>query len=143
MSKILKSQLGLAPVIIVLIVVGALLLGVGTIYLYQQSKIEPEPEPTQPPITQPETPSDTGIWIPKEEEIIRVLFPKGGEKLEIGKTYEIRWANYIANEPLIVGLQVTTPDEKVYLKWIDINVPAAAEGIYRNRARRPPNSFSG
>lgn len=130
MLKILKSQLGLAPIIIILIVVGVLLLGVGTIYLYQQSKVEPEPELTQPPITQPETPSDTGVWIPEEEEIIRVLFPKGGEKLEIGKTYEIRWENYIGNEPLTIGLQVTTPDEKVYLKWIDNNVPAAAKGTY-------------
>ncbi len=48
MSKILKSQLGLAPIIIVLIVVGALLLGAGAIYLYQQSKVGPEPEVTQP-----------------------------------------------------------------------------------------------
>jgi len=129
MFKIFKSQLGLALIIIVLIVVGALLLGVG-IYLNQQSKVEPEPEVTQPPVTQPETLSDTGVLIPKEEENIRVLFPKGGEKLEIGKTYKIRWENYIGNEPLNIGLQVTTPDEKIYVKWIAINVPAAAEGIY-------------
>lgn len=114
MFKIFKSQLGLAPIIIVLIVVGVLLAGVGVIYL----------------LTRPETPPDTGVWIPEEGEIIRVLFPKGGEKLEIGKTYEIHWENYIGNEPLIIGLQVTTPDEKVYLKWIDDNVPAAAEGVY-------------
>ncbi|MBS4007341.1 MAG: hypothetical protein KGZ45_02790 [Clostridium sp.] len=37
MFKIFKSQSGLVPGIIVLIVVGTLLLGMGTIYLYQQS----------------------------------------------------------------------------------------------------------
>jgi hypothetical protein len=131
MFKIFKSQLGLALIIIVLIVVGALLLGVGTIYLYQQStKVEPEPETTQPPITRPETPPDTGVWVPEEGEIIRVLFPKGGEKLEIGKTYEIRWENYIGNEPLTIALQVTTPDGKVYTKTIADNVPGTTEGIY-------------
>jgi len=43
MLKVFESQLGLAPQIIVLIVVGALFLGVGTIYLYQQFKNQPPP----------------------------------------------------------------------------------------------------
>ncbi len=71
-----------------------------------------------------------GAYIPSEEEIIKVLFPKGGEKLEIGKIYEVRWENYIANEPLTIGLQVTTPDGKTYLKRIAKNVPVASTGSY-------------
>jgi len=65
-----------------------------------------------------------------EEERIRVLFPKGGETLEIGRTYEIRWENYLGKEPLIIALQVTTPEGIVYQRIIDKNVPAAAEGVY-------------
>ncbi len=68
MSKILKSQLGLAPIIIVLIVAGALLLGAGAIYLYQQSKVGPEPEAAQPSIIQPE--SEISTETPKTEQPI-------------------------------------------------------------------------
>jgi len=47
-----------------LIVIGDLFLGVGTIYLYQQLKNQPEAAPA------------TGADMIKEERI-RVLFPKG------------------------------------------------------------------
>ena len=113
-----KSQSGLALIIIVLIVVGALLLGVGTKYLYQQSN------------NQPEAPPAAGKDIIEEEERIRVLFPQGGETLEIGRTYEIRWENYLREEPLIIALQVTTPEGIVYQRIIDKNVPATTEGVY-------------
>jgi|GEM_PF-2428020 len=117
MLKVFKSQLGLTPKIIVLIVVGILLLGVGTIYLYQQLE------------NQPEAPPVTGADM-IEEERIRVLFPRGGEILEIGKSYEIRWENYLGKEPLIIALQVTTPEGIVYTRIIDKSVPAAVEGVY-------------
>ena len=65
-----------------------------------------------------------------KEERIRVLFPKGGETLEIGRTSEIRWENYLGKEPLIIALQVTTPEGIVYTRIIDKNVPAAADGVY-------------
>lgn len=124
----MNSQKGIAPIVIVLIVVGVLLLGMGAIYL---SKVERKPEVTPPPITYPGIPPDEGVWIPKEEELIRIIFPGGGEKLEIGKTYEISWENYIGEEPLTVGLQVTMPDGKTYLKRIAENVPAAISGTYK------------
>ena len=117
MLKIFESQSGLASKIIILIVIGALFLGVGTIYLYQQLKNQPESLPA------------SGADMIKEEKI-RVLFPKGGETLEIGRTYEIRWENYLGKEPLIVSLQVTTPEGVVYTRIIDKNVPAAADGVY-------------
>ncbi|MBS3978083.1 MAG: hypothetical protein KGZ75_15370 [Syntrophomonadaceae bacterium] len=118
MLKAFKSQLGLAPRITVFIVIGAILLGVGTIYLYQQSNNQPEPPPV------------TGADIVEEEERIRVLFPRGGETLEIGRTYEIRWENYLREEPLIIALQVTTPEGIAYSRIINKNIPAAAEGVY-------------
>jgi len=87
----------------------------------------------KPPITPSLTPSpkEQGADIPSEEEIIRVLFPKGGEELEIGKVYEIRWENYIGNEPLTIGLQVTMSNGKVYFKPIAENVPATVSGTYK------------
>lgn len=44
MSKVFKSQLGLAPIIIALIVAGIILLGIGTTYFYHQLKIEEKPK---------------------------------------------------------------------------------------------------
>jgi len=72
-----------------------------------------------------------GAFIPNEKEIIRVLFPKGGERLEIGDTYEIRWENYIGDEPLTIALQVTTLNGKTYLKKIAENIPPIDSGSYR------------
>ena len=66
----------------------------------------------------------TGADMPNPEEQIRVLFPKGGEKLEMNKTYDIKWENYIGEEPLTISLQVTTPDEKIYLRNIAFGIPA-------------------
>jgi len=104
--------------ILISIIVIVLLMGVGAMHLYLQFEI------------QPEVPLGTGADMIKEEERIRVLFPRGGETLEIGSTYEIRWENYLGKEPLIIALQVTTPEGVVYTRIIDKNVPAAAEGIY-------------
>jgi len=101
-----------------LIVVIIILVSVGVYFAY----VTPRP--------QPQIPSDTGADIIKEEERVRVLFPKGGETLEIGKTYEIRWENYLGGDPLIIALQVTTPEGVVYQRIINKKVPAAAEGIY-------------
>jgi len=86
--------------------------------------------PVLPPVEVP-IPPGGGVWIPREEEIIRVLFPRGGEKLEIGKTYEIGWENYIGNEPLTIALQVTTPEGRVYANIIAENIPAAPSGTYK------------
>lgn len=133
MFKNFKSQSGLAPGIIVLIVVGTFLLGMGTIYFYQQFRVQ----------VQPEIPIDTGADMIKEEEMIRVLFPRGGEKLEIGKTYEIRWENYHLKVPLMIVLQVTTPEGKGYARIIDKNVPAAAAGVYHwtVNSEQPGNKY--
>jgi len=61
MSKVFKSQLGLASIIIALIIAGVILLGIGTVYFYQQLKVEEikveeKPEITPPPTIQPESP---------------------------------------------------------------------------------------
>ena len=73
-----------------------------------------------------------GASIIPEEDKIQIIFPKGGEKLEIGKSYDIRWANYfLIKEPLTIALHTTAPDNKVYAKIIASNVPAASSGSYK------------
>ncbi len=64
-----------------------------------------------------------------EEGRIQVAYPKGGEVLEIGKTYEIKWTNYAGGDPLAIALQVTTPDNKTSTKPITSNAPAT--GSYK------------
>jgi len=70
-------------------------------------------------------------YLPDEKDHIQVLSPKGGEKLEVGKTYDIRWSNYDGNEPLIINLQSTSLDDKRSVKTIASRVPAALEGSYK------------
>lgn len=100
--------------IIIFVIIAIVVIGVA-IYFTLIKKSSPTPE---------------RAYIPSEEEIIKVLFPTGGEKLEIGKAYVVRWENYIGNEPLTIGLQVTTSDGKTYLKKIAENVPTASSGNY-------------
>lgn len=64
-----------------------------------------------------------------EEGRIQVSYPKGGEVLEIGKTYDIKWSNYAGSDPLTISLQVTTPDNKTSTKLITSNAPAT--GLYK------------
>ncbi len=66
-----------------------------------------------------------------EEDHIQVLFPKGGEKLEVGKTYDIKWTNYPSKEALNIVLHSITPSNKVSTKLIASNVPAASNGSYK------------
>ena len=72
-------------------------------------------------------------YLPDEADHIQVLYPKGGEKLEIGKTYDIRWENYVdgGTDPLNITLQSTTPDNKLSSKIIASNVPAVSTGSYK------------
>lgn len=73
---------------------------------------------------------DTGAYIPSSEDIIRIVFPNGGEVLEIGKSYNISWENYIGNEPLTIAIEVTTSNGAKYQKRIAENIPAAESGSY-------------
>ena len=109
------SQKGFIKILIIAVVV-AIIGTIGYFVLVKKSSAPPEKQ---------------GAFIPNEKEIIRVLFPKGGERLEIGNTYEIRWENYIGDEPLTIALQVTTPNGKTYLKKIAENVSPIGSGSYR------------
>ncbi len=84
----------------------------------------------QPPTEPPSLPTPEGAYIPSEEEVIKVLFPAGGEQLEIGKTYAVRWENYIGKDPLTIALQVTTPEGDTYFNEVAENVPAVESGSH-------------
>lgn len=75
---------------------------------------------------------NTGAYIPGPSEIIRVIFPSGGEKLEIGKTYEVRWENNIIKKaPISIQLEVITSDGKTYIKTIADNIPSSPSGTHK------------
>lgn len=88
--------------------------------LSPQQKLETNNEPGQ------------GASVVAEKDKIQVVSPKGGEKLEVGKMYDIRWTNYfLIKEPLTIALQITAPDNKVSAKIIAFNVPAVFAGSYK------------
>ncbi|OGG48509.1 hypothetical protein A2678_03360 [Candidatus Kaiserbacteria bacterium RIFCSPHIGHO2_01_FULL_53_31] len=66
-----------------------------------------------------------------EQDRIQVSSPNGGEKLEVGKTYDVRWTNYSGKEPLTIALQATTPSNQVSVKIVASSVPAASTGTYK------------
>ncbi len=48
-----------------------------------------------------------------------IIFPKKGEKLEIGKNYEIKWQNYTAGKSLTIGLAIIDSSGEIgYVKKI-------------------------
>ena len=88
--------------------------------LLSQQKLETNNEPGQ------------GASVVAEKDKIQVVSPKGGEKLEVGKTWDIRWTNYsLIKEPLTITLQIAAPGNRVYAKIIASNVPAVFAGSYK------------
>lgn len=61
---------------------------------------------------------------------IQFTFPKGGEKLEAGKIYNIAWSNYSGTESLTIVLQTTNIDGKVSVKDLAVDLPAASVGSH-------------
>ena len=72
-----------------------------------------------------------GATIVPDKDRIQILSPKGGEKLEIGKKYNISWTNYSGTQPLTIALQVTPTDNKSFAKIIAFNVPTSQTGNYQ------------
>ena len=96
--------------------------------------------PTPPP--PPEEvyiPRDEGVWIPSEG----VVFPKGGEKLEIGKTYEIQWGAFSdIVGPVSISLLVRTPEGRGYVKPIAEDIPADTSTYkWTVTSERPDNKY--
>ncbi|HEY0908142.1 MAG TPA: Ser-Thr-rich GPI-anchored membrane family protein [Candidatus Paceibacterota bacterium] len=76
-------------------------------------------------------PVSSGAGFAQESDKIRVVSPNGGETLEIGKTYDVTWENYLGKEDLLIALIVTSTNGQAYTKIIAGGVPAAASGAYK------------
>ena len=132
------NQKGFANIILIVVIVA--IVAVGGYFVF--SKKSTTPTPTQQN-SETNIPNETGqkqdtSYIPgqgastvAEKDRIQITSPKGGEKLEVGKTYDVRWTNYFGKEPLTVALQATTPDNKVSAKIVASNVPTASTGSYK------------
>lgn len=129
------NQKGFANIILIVIVVAIVAIGG---YFVLSKKL------TTPPVTQPQTLNGEpnrgqGASYVPEEGRIQVLFPKGGEKLEVGKTYNIQWDNYSDGaEPLTIFLLAVSEDNRVvYSEKLAVNVPAKKSGIFSWAVSQP------
>lgn len=135
----MNNRKGFANIVLIVVIVA--IVAVGGYFIF--SKKSATPTPTQQNY-ETNTPNESnqgqdtsyipgqGASIVAEKDRIQIISPKGGEKLEIGKTYDIRWTNYfLIEEPLTIALQVTAPDNKVSSKIIASNVPAVSTGNYK------------
>ncbi len=127
-------QKGFANVVVIIVII--ILVGIVGYWILGKSQSKQQENAMDTSVNTQSVNSDTnsnkvpqGASYVPEEGRIQVSYPKGGEVLEIGKTYEIKWTNYSGNDPLSINLQVTTPDNKTSTKLITSN--AAATGSYK------------
>lgn len=117
---------------IVLIVVTVAIVAIGGYFVFSKKPTPPTPSQQNPEAgATNESNQGQGASFVPEQDRIQITSPKGDEKLEVGKTYDVRWTNYSGKEPLTIALQATTPDNKVSAKIIASNVPAASTGSYK------------
>ncbi len=110
---------------IVWIIVVIIALGVGCYFIFSNKSADRATNSNsspQIPSDQSTTVGDSNLgkgasYVP-EEGHIQITYPVGGEQLEVGKTYDIRWANYSGNDPLTISLQSTAPNNKVSTRII-------------------------
>jgi len=131
------NQKGFANIILIVVIVA--IVAVGGYFVFSKKSVTPTPSQNSETNTpnQPTSGQDTG-YVPgqgastvAEKDRIQITSPNGGEKLEVGKTYDVRWTNYSGKEPLTIALQATTPSNQVSAKIVASNVPAASTGIYK------------
>lgn len=125
-----NSKKGFANVILIVIIVAIVV--VGGYFVFSKKSTTPTPSQQNSETNTPNEPNQgQGASFVPEQDRIQITSPKGGEKLEVGKTYDIRWTNYSGKEPLTIALQTTAPDNKVSAKIVASNVPAASIGSYK------------
>lgn len=71
-------------------------------------------------------------YLPEQPALqVQVLFPKGGEQLEIGKTYDIQWKDYSGRDPLTLALQTTFSNGQSSMHNLAENISATSIGNYK------------
>lgn len=117
---------------IVLVVVIAAIVAVGGYFVFYKKITSHTVTPQNPQANAfNEQNLGQGASFVPEGDRIKIVYPKGGEILEVGKAYDILWTNYAGNEALTIALQATSPDNKVSTTIIASNVPAVAAGSYK------------
>ena len=124
------NQKGFANVVSVVITVAIVAVG-GYFVFFNKSTIPTPPEQNTETDTLDELNQGRGASFVPERGRIQVIFPNGGEKLEVGKTYYVRWTNHSGKEPLTITLQVTGIDNKTHNKIIASDVSANSTGSYK------------
>ena len=125
-----NSQKGFANIILIVVIVA--IVAVGGYFVLSKKSTTPTPSQQNPEagVTKEPNQGQGASFVP-EQDRIQITSPKGGEKLEVGKTYDVRWTNYSGKEPLTIALQTTAPDNKVSAKIVTSNVPAVSTGSYK------------
>jgi len=128
-----NSQKGFANIVLIVIVVAIVAVGGYFAFVKKSEPIAQQPTQSQQqnPVNNGEPDRGQGASFVPEADRIQIISPKGGEKLEVGKIYDVRWTNYSGKELLTIALQATTPDNKVSAKIVASNVPAASSGSYK------------
>lgn len=125
-----NSQKGFANIALIVIIVA--IVAVGGYFVFSKKSATPTPIQQNSEINSVnKTNQGQGASFVPEQDRIQITSPKGGEKLEVGKTYDIRWTNYSGKESLTIALQATTPNNKVSTKIVASNVPATSIGSYK------------
>lgn len=148
------NQKGFANIVLI---IGIVILAGAVGYFTFIQKSTPPTENQQPPLgdqsvtdqdllpndsNQPQQPRiiHRGADFVREEDRPRVLFPQGGEELGVGKTYNIRWENYLSDEPLAIDVFAQKDYGTVYVKKLVGNVPAKESGFYAWTVSEPSYS---
>src|SRR3989344_8701379 len=124
------NQKGFSNIAIIVVIVA--ILAVGGYFVFSKKSATPTPSQQNSETNTVNEPNQgQGASFVPEQDRIQIASPKGGERLEVSKTYDIRWTNYSGKEPLTIALQATTPSNQVSAKIVASNVPAASTGTYK------------
>ncbi|MEI8174405.1 MAG: Ser-Thr-rich GPI-anchored membrane family protein [bacterium] len=133
-----NSQKGFANIALVVVIIA--IVAIGGYFVFSKKSATPTPSQQNSETNTPNEPSQgqgtsyvpgQGASTVAEKDRIQVTSPKGGEKLEVGKTYDVRWTNYSGKEPLTIALQATKPSNQASAKIIASNVPTSSTGSYK------------
>lgn len=115
------NQKGFANIVLIVVIVA--IVAVGGYFVFSKKSTTPAPTQQNSETNTPNEPSQgQEASTVAEKDRIQITSPKGGERLEVGKTYDVRWTNYSGKEPLTIALQATTPSNQVSAKIVASNV---------------------
>ena len=139
------NQKGFANVALIVVIIAIVAIGSYFVFSNKKSTSPDEVQPPQTtngsykPISERNWQGQGSSYLPDEKDHIQVLFPKGGEKLEVGKTYNIQGDNYEdGREPLTISLSGVSDDNRVvYSEKLATNVSGKKSGVFSWSVSQP------